>query len=33
MAIASPTDFIEVPKIASDEENFSKVNLGIFVTT
>ena len=33
IAIASPTDFIEVPKIASDVENFSKVNLGIFVTT
>ena len=33
IAIASPTDFIEVPRIASDVENFSKVNLGIFVTT
>ena len=33
IAIASPTDFIEVPRIASEVENFSKVNLGIFVTT
>ena len=33
MAIDSPTDFMDVPKIAGDEENFSKVNLGIFVTT
>ena len=33
IAIASPTDFIEVPNIAGELENFSKVNLGIFVTT
>ena len=33
MAIASPTDFIDVPKVAGDVENFSNVNLGIFVTT
>ena len=33
IAIASPTDIIDVPKIASVSENFSKVNLGIFVTT
>ena len=33
IAIASPTDFIDVPKTAAEEENFSKVNLGILVTT
>ena len=33
IAIASPTDFIDVPQTAAEEENFSKVNLGIFVTT
>ena len=33
IAIASPTDLIEVPNIAFVSENFSKVNLGIFVTT
>ena len=33
MAIASPTDFIEVPNIAGELENFSKVNLGTLVTT
>ena len=33
IAIASPTDFIDVPKIASEVGNFSNVNLGIFVTT
>ena len=33
IAIASPTDFIEVPKIALVSENFSNVNLGILVTT
>ena len=33
MAIASPTDFIDVPNTAAEAENFSKVNLGILVTT
>ena len=33
IAIASPTDFIEVPSIAGVVENFSKVNLGTLVTT
>ena len=33
IAIASPTDFIEVPRVAGEDENFSKVNLGILVTT
>ena len=31
--IVSPTDFIEVVKLESAPLNFSKVNLGIFVTT
>jgi hypothetical protein len=31
--MASPTDFIEVPKVAGEVENFSNVNLGILVTT
>ena len=30
--IVSPTDFIEVVKFVSVSENFSNVNLGIFVT-
>ena len=33
IAIVSPTDFIEVPRVAGEVENFSKVNLGILVTT
>ena len=33
IAIASPTDFIDVPKVAGEVENFSNVNLGILVTT
>ena len=33
IAIASPTDFIDVPKTAAEVENFSKVNLGTLVTT
>ena len=31
--MASPTDFIEVVNVDSDPGNFSKANLGIFVTT
>ena len=33
IAMASPTDFIDVPRIGLVSENFSNVNLGIFVTT
>ena len=33
IAIASPTDFIEVVSVASAPGNFSKANRGIFVTT
>ena len=33
IAIASPTDLIDVPRIAWVSLNFSNVNLGIFVTT
>ena len=33
IAIASPTDFIDDESIGSDPGNFSKANLGIFVTT
>ena len=33
IAIASPTDFIDVPNIASAFLNFSNVNRGILVTT
>ena len=33
IAIASPTDFIWVPKRGSERGNFSKVKRGIFVTT
>ena len=33
IAIASPTDLIDVPRVASVSANFSNVNLGIFVTT
>ena len=33
LTMASPTDFIDVPKVAGEVENFSNVNLGILVTT
>ena len=33
IAIASPTDFIEVVRIGSAPGNFSKVKRGILVTT
>jgi hypothetical protein len=33
IAIASPTDFIDVPNTAAEVGNFSNVNLGILVTT
>ena len=33
MDITSPTDFIAVVRYGSDPGNFSKANLGIFVTT
>ena len=33
IAIASPTDFIDVVSVASAPANFSKVNRGILVTT
>ena len=33
IAIASPTDFICVVRVASAAGNFSNVNRGIFVTT
>ena len=33
IAITSPTDFIEVVSSSEEPGNFSKVNLGILVTT
>ena len=33
IAIASPTDCIEVPRIGSTDGNLAKSNLGIFTTT